>query len=201
MRRVLAVVKWPRRVGPTLTLTRHILTSMRGNSYFPSPPVALDLFEAHIDAADAAEVTRLSGIHGSRAARDAALQAVKGDVETLRIYVESVAQQDGTNGAAIITSAGMLVKNARGPSRPDFAVKQGRVSGSVDLFARAAGRRASYEWQYATKEAAWTSAETTLLAETTLSGLKRGTLYYFRCRTKTPKGVGDWSAVISLIVL
>jgi hypothetical protein len=214
MRRVIAVVKWPRRIGSMLTLARYILSCLRDNPYFPNPRVALDTFEAHIAAAEAAQVTVLSGLHGSGSAGAAALQVVKNDVEALRVYVESVAQLDGTNGAAIVTSAGMLVKNARGPSRPDFAVKPGRVSGSVNLFARAAGRRASYEWQYASgggprpgeagdapsDEVVWTDVESTLVAQTTVSGLTPGIRYSFRCRTKTPKGVGDWSAVISLMV-
>jgi hypothetical protein len=214
MRQVIAVVKWPRRIGSILTLARYILSCVRDNPYFPSPLVALDTVAAHIAAAEAAQVTVLSGLHGSGSAGASALQVVKSDIESLRVYVGSVAQRGGMNGAAIITSAGMLVKNARGPSRPDFAVKQGRVSGSVDLSARAAGRRASYDWQYAlvsgppageagdapSDEVVWTSAEQTLVARTTVSGLTPGARYFFRCRTGTPKAVGNWSDAISFIV-
>jgi hypothetical protein len=37
--------------------------------------------------------------------------------------------------------------------------------------------------------------------ETTLSGLAVGTRYYFRFRAKVGKVLGDWSQVISVIVV
>jgi hypothetical protein len=115
--------------------------------------------------------------------------------------VQSIASLDPTNGPAIVASAGMSLKDARGPSKADFAVKQGRTSGSVVLFAGAVARKASYDWQYSTDEETWTSAETTFRAKTMLVGLAAGTRYFFRFRARTLEGLGDWSRVIAVIVL
>ncbi len=71
----------------------------------------------------------------------------------------------------------------------------------VQRIAGAVARKASYDWQYSTDEKTWASAETTFRAKTTLVGLAAGTRYFFRFRARTPEGLGDWSRVLSWIVL
>src|SRR5271170_7052830 len=44
------------------------------------------------------------------------------------------------------------------------------------------------------------SAETTVKAHQDLTGLVPGSVYFFRYRSATKAGVGDWSQVVSLLV-
>jgi fibronectin type III domain protein len=172
----------------------------RTNEYFPHPIPALDDLDAHIDAAEAAQVAALTREIGKAAALRAALSALRGDLERLQVIVQGVANLSVTDGKAIVTTSGMSWKESRGPSRADFAVRQGRSAGMVILLARAIARKASYYWQYSLDGKRWRSAEPTLEAKTTLSGLTPATRYYFRFRAKKGKMLGDWSQVISLIV-
>jgi hypothetical protein len=197
------IVRRPRsrRIADRMAYAKLVAESLKDNPYFPDPIPALGRLVTHIAAADAAQVAALTREAGTAATLAAAVRAVEGDLESLHVHVQNVARLDATNGPAIVASAGMSLKDARGPSRADFAVKQRRISGSVLLVARAIARKASYEWQYSTDEETWTSAETTFRAKTTLVGLAAGVRYFFRFRARTPKGLMDWSRVISLVVL
>jgi hypothetical protein len=94
-------------------------------------------------------------------------------------------------GPAIIASAGISLKDSRGPSRPNFAVKRGKTLGAVILLARAVARKAPQEWQDSIDKERWMSAGTTLEAETTLSGLAVGTRDCFRLLAKVREVRGD----------
>jgi hypothetical protein len=203
MRRPLAIIQWPRRHGDTLTLAQYILTRMRESPLFPDPPVPYDVVETHVTAAESAEVTTLLGYYAATSARDAALFRMKGVFEALKMYVQTLADRaEGVNAAqVVIVAAGMRVKNSQGPTRAAFQVKQGPISGMVILLARSVGRRAKYEWQWSLDGQTWTSAPDTLVAETTLTGLTRAKLHYFRCKASSRKVPGDWSQVLSLLVV
>ena len=201
MRALLVRKPRSRRVADRIAYAKLVAESLKDNPYFPDPIPALARLVVHIAAADAAQVAASTREAGTAATLAAAVRAVEGDLESLHVHVRSVASLDATNGLAIVASAGMSLKDARGPSKADFAVKQGRISGAVVLFAGAVARKASYDWQYSTDEESWTSAETTFQAKTTLLGLAAGTRYFFRFRARTPEGLRDWSRVLSLIVL
>jgi hypothetical protein len=94
----------------------------------------------------------------------------------------------------------MTVRTITLHDKPALGVKQGSVSGSVNLAAKAPAHRASYAWQYSTDQKAWTSVPQTLQAKTGVSGLTAGTTYYFRVQVLTMTGEGDWSQIVSLLV-
>jgi hypothetical protein len=197
------IVRKPRsrRIADRIAYAKLVAERLKDNPYFPDPIPALARLGVHLAAADVAHVAALTREAGTAATLAAAVRAVEGDLESLHVQVQSIASLDATNGPAIVASAGMSLKDARGPSKADFAVKQGRTSGSVVLLAGAVARKASYDWQYSTDEETWTSAETTFRAKTKLVGLAAGTRYSFRFRARTPEGLRDWSRVLSLIVL
>jgi hypothetical protein len=145
-------------------------------------------------------VATLTRTAGTAAALAAALRAVDGDLRSLYVLVESVANQHAADGAAIIESSGMSRKDARGPSPAELTVKQSPISGAVILVARAIARKASYEWQYSTDGKGWVSAGTTFECKTELFGLTRGARHDFRLRARTRAGLGKWSQVVSFIV-
>jgi hypothetical protein len=200
MRRLIVRGPRSRRTADKIANAKLVAKSMRNNEYFPDPIPALDDLDAHILVADAAHVAAQTREIGKAATLRAALSALRGDFERLRIIVEHAANAHPTDGHAIIEKAGMSEKNNRGPGRDDFAVRPGKTSGTVILLARSVGRKATYEWHYTIDGKHWTSVEPTHDAETTISGLKAGTRYSFRFRARGAGVLGDWSRVISLLV-
>ena len=59
---------------------------------------------------------------------------------------------------------GLLVRKAMSRTKQDLAVKQGAVSGSVTINAKAAAQRASYDWQWSLDLKLWTDVPQTLKA-------------------------------------
>ena len=113
---------------------------------------------------------------------------------------QALADQDRESGASIVERAGMDIKDARGPSKPPFAVKPGRTSGTVHLFARAARTRASYEWAYSVDGTSWTCTEPTVRADKVVDGLTPATRCFFRVRVVTKAGVGSLRDDLSKLV-
>jgi hypothetical protein len=118
----------------------------------------------------------------------------------LRVYVQTVADQNPDSGPAIIQSAGMAVKKLA--SRPPrvFAAFAGAVPGTVKIVAPSAGHRASYDWQYATDGTTWVFLGCTLQARTTMTNQSPGTMLHLRYRTTTRAGQAAWSAPIMFTV-
>jgi hypothetical protein len=174
---------------------------MQGNAHFPAPTVPIATLLAHTAEVEQAQVVAQGGVHGAAAERDAKLLIAKGDLEQLRTYVETVASGYGEEAEAVVTSSGMTVKRSAGPRKPLFAVKQGPVSGSAILVVRHPGVVTNFYWQYSTDGAQWTSAPDTVVARRDLEGLTPGVRYFFRQRTNTRKGTGDWSDPIAFMVV
>jgi hypothetical protein len=201
MSKIIVALNTSRRMGDCIAYAKFIAQRLATEPVFVSPTLPRAVFEAHIAALEEAEVRVLTRTMGTVAARNAKLLAVKSDLDTLRSYVQRLADQHlATAAAAIVASAGMSVKRSSGHGKPDFEVKPGPVSGSVHLFARAARTRASYDWEYGTDETLWTRMDATVRADKELSGLAQGTRYFFRVRSVTKEGVGNWSQVLSLLV-
>jgi hypothetical protein len=201
MSKVIVALNTSRRMGDCIAYAKFIAQRLATEPVFASPTLPLAAFQADIAALEEAEVRVLTRTMGTVAARNAKLLAVQSDLNTLRSYVQRIADaHPGAAAAAIVESAGMSVKRSSGHGKPDFEVKRGPVSGSVHLFARAARTRASYDWAYGADESLWTRIDSTVRADAEVSGLAPGTRYFFRVRSVTKEGVGNWSQVLSLIV-
>jgi hypothetical protein len=201
MPRTLAALNLPRRASDTLFFARSIAAAMRGNPVFPSPEPPLATFEADIAALEAAHVRTLTRTAGTTAARDAKLVRVVADLFSLRAYVQQLADASAGGAEAVIASAGMSVKRSSGHAKPDFVAKRGPLPGTARLVARAPRTRASYDWQRSTDGETWIDLERTVRADAEVRDLAAATRYLFRYRTVTKDGVGDFSQVVSLLVL
>jgi hypothetical protein len=201
MGRSIAVLKLSPRIKNVITFAQSLATSMTGNASFPSPNPTLATLQANITALSNAETAVLARTKGAVQDRNAKLATLKTDLETLKAYVQGVADAaNPTSAASIVESAGMTVRKITLHDKPALGVKQGSVSGTVNLAAKAPAHRASYAWQYSTDQKTWTSAPQTLQAKTGVSGLTAGTTYYFRVQVLTMTGEGDWSQIVSLLV-
>jgi hypothetical protein len=190
------------KVKSLITFAQSVATTMTGNTSFPSPTPPLATFQTNIAALVDAETAVVARTKGAAGTRNAKLAVVRGDLASLRTYVQGVVDAaNPANGESIIGSAGMAVRKVTLHDKPALAVKQGAVSGTVTLSAKAAAVKAAYNWEYSTDQKTWTSLPQTLKAKTGVSGLTAGTTYFFRSQALTPKGgEGNWGQVVSLLV-
>jgi hypothetical protein len=110
------IVRKPRsrRIADRIAYAKLVAESLKDNPYFPDPIPALARLVVHIAAADVAHVAASTREAGTAATLAAAVRAVEGDLESLHVHVQSIASLDPTNGPAIVASAGMSLKDARG---------------------------------------------------------------------------------------
>jgi hypothetical protein len=203
--REIAVLKLPRQIPQLISKSKGVVLSMTSNANFPVPfpgniPV-LATVTADINALDAAELVALTGVNGAVEARDIKKEVVLKDMRLYNAYVQGVADNNPSNAAQIIKSAGMGIKQRGTYTRPDFSVNYGNVSGTVSLVVKAVGKRASYEWQMSTDAKTWLNLPNTLTCKTLVDGLTPGTTYYFRYNTVTKDGEGTWSQVVTILAI
>jgi hypothetical protein len=200
MIRTIACLDASRRIPEFIAYARGVALGLQRDPRLSgsSPPLAV--FEADLRALEEAHTLTLTRAAGTASARDACLDRVRGDLLALCTFVQSVADANPEDAAAIIETAGMNVKRSSGHGKADFEVKRTTVPGTVVLVARAAKGRASYDWQYGKDGVTWLDVESTLRADATIRGLTPGVRYLFRLRVVTAAGKGDWSDAFSLLV-
>lgn len=102
----------------------------------------------------------------------------------------------------IVHSAGMSVKMRVNPKRRVFTVKQGRLSGSVLLYA--GGGVNAHEWQYTTDLELFTNriaAPTTTTSKLEITNLTKGVEYAFFHKPIINTELTEWEGPVFLLVV
>lgn len=199
----IAALKLPRNNLVLISLAKKISNAMNGNPHFPNPvitPAALNVLIAALEQSQG----KVGGGKAQTKQRNVDRLALVQGLRQERDFVQVTADQQGnaTAAAAVITSAGMLVRKVTKANKAPLAAKHGAVSGSVLLVALAVLHAKAYYWAWSLDQKSWTSAADTTKAKTTIAGLVPGTLVHFRCRALATKtGTTDWSQIVSLIVM
>ncbi len=201
-RRVLVAIHLPADVAGLIGVARAISSMMEGNPNFPSPSPPLAAVNQAIAELDAAQLVVMTRVRGSVDTRNRKRAVLVTLLYGLKAHVQSVVDAgDPEHAPTVIASAGMKISkpHARVPQR--FGVRSGKMSGSVVVVAKFAGRRAAYEWQSSGDGGAtWQSLRVTMQAKITVTGLKPGSTWLFRVRAVTKAGAGDWSEAAEIIV-
>ncbi|HEY6460919.1 MAG TPA: fibronectin type III domain-containing protein [Polyangiaceae bacterium] len=199
--RPLAVLKLPPQIPEQLKLGEGLQAALVNNPHFPLPDTVIAAFDDALTKYDAAEKATQTRAPGTIAARNAAKVVYVGAVHALKARIQQVADATPEQAEAIITSTTLTVKKTPARTKDAFVARYGVTSGSVEVIARAAALRASYEWQYSVDGAkTWVSVPNTLQAKTTITLLPVATVVEFRFRATTKSGQGDWSQPTSLLV-
>ncbi|HEY3818046.1 MAG TPA: hypothetical protein VGL81_12790 [Polyangiaceae bacterium] len=199
--RLLVVFKLPTSAPALIKVAQATISALTGNAHFPNPNPPLATLNTDVSALNAAETVTQTRAKGTVASRNAARTQLLSDLHTLKGHVQQVADANPDQAETIITSAGMTVRKARASAKVTFSVRQGPLSGSVKLSAKAVALRASYEWESSLDGGkTWTAAPPTLQAKTSISGLPVATSVQFRYRAVTKTGAADWSQPTSLVV-
>jgi hypothetical protein len=199
--RSLATLKLPNVIAVLIEYAQAIVAAMTNNPRFPSPVPALTVVSSAIAALQAAQSSALARTKGAVTARNDKKAALVALLQQLRMYVQTVADADPENSAAIIQSAGIAVRKT-GVRKPRvFSAMQGAVSGAVKLVTASAGKRASYDWEYSVDGGkTWLLLPSSMQARTSVTGLTPGATVQFRVRALTKTGEADWSQPLSFIV-
>lgn len=200
IRRAIAVVKKPRRIGARLAQARAVVLALRDNPDLPALPVPLAAFDASIQQAFEAHALTLTRTKGTREDREAKLAVVSNALRRIQGAVQHAADDAGEEGAAVIERAGLQVKRRGTRSKANLTARRGPVSGEARLVAKSAGDRVSYEWQRSFDGVTWSGVPSTRKANTVVRGLTPGVWVYFRHRVVTKDGVSDWGQAVSLLV-
>ena len=165
----------------------------------PSAPT-LAVFSADLDGLEAAETTAANKAPGAVATRNAKLRTIEKDFKHTASFVEQVADANAGNEEVIIKSAGFDVKAKGGHAPSVFRVEDSTVSGEVVLHAPQLPGTVSHYWQGSTDGKTFTSYPETAKGTAVIPNLTPGTLYYFRHRRLTRKGMTDWDQTVSMMV-
>jgi hypothetical protein len=201
LHRSIASLKLPSKVPALITYAQGIVKGMTGNASFPTPVPTLAEITSAINDLQTAETAALARTKGAVATRNEKRTALVRLLEQLKGNVQTAADANVENGASIIQSAGMALRKPTVRAPRVFAANPGALSGTAQLVAASAARRASYEWEYSADGGkTWITAPSTLQAKTTVPGLTLGATVQFRYRPVTKTGEGDWSQPTSLMV-
>jgi len=197
-RHPVVVLGLPASIAAKIQYAKAVAAAMDTNKVtFPSPDPPSPQFASDIAAVDAAQTAAQSKTKGSVQARDEKLAVLRRDLKQLASYVQSIADANGTDGAAVVESTAFAVKRPSIRTKPAFRVAAGRSPGSVNLLAKWAADRALYEWRYSMDRTTWVSLPATIQSSTTVSGFVPLTAYFFQNRVTTTGGRGDWGDPVS----
>jgi hypothetical protein len=197
------VKKSPRRDDAFVTFVKLIVACFTGNVYFTNTTPTIASIDAQADKLAVANGLARGKGPGLVADRDAKRKNLEEDLDHLLDYVRATIKASGADAATAITmilSTGFSVRKTARPPKAPLAARYGRVSGEVLLVALAVAHSAMYFWELSSDLKVWSSIPETMRANTTVSGLTAGQVYYFRFRAHTRKGVGDYSNVVKLLV-
>ena len=172
-------------------------------THFPTtfPPAAVvegDL-KGLGDALQAAE----GGNPSQKVAVEVAAAKVRGTLELLGKVVQSVVRAGPIEEAPALISNVLMYESNLGKrsSKPELAVRDSSISGTVQLIALAVASAASYSWEYSLDQETWTVGAQTAQARSTIAGLRLGQLHYFRVRALKRDGlITEPASIVRLMV-
>jgi hypothetical protein len=177
---------------------------------FPSPTISMAAFLTLIQAFETAQqTTTTTRARGTSKARNTKRNAVWTAMESLRTYVQGLADELTPDpAAALIEAAGLLVAGKRVHAKPVLQAKLTTTPGVVHLVANASillgktsRKKATFHWQWSADGGkTWTSAPSTPYANTEIPGLALMTTYTFRVSVTIGKVTGEWSQPVGLLV-
>jgi hypothetical protein len=196
VKHTLAVLKMPSKIGDRIIKAQFIQNKLTGNANFtvpyPANIVSLAQLGTDITALVAAETASKNRAPGATDARDAIMSTVIADLRSIMHLVQIKADTNPANAETIIMGAGYDVKGTSVKQKQQNAAKNSEVSGTVILTAEGTG---AHEWQQSKDQVNIIHLPSTSRANTALSGLTPGEVWYFRNRKIANKnGQFNWSA-------
>ena len=190
-------------VPQLIQTVQHYVTSMTGNTNFPTPAPALPVITTAVNLLESDYEKSLTRVKGSVATMRTDERALKILVKALASYVEGIANADPAKTSEIIASAGMNEKKPAVRKPKTFTAIPGTIKGTVILNIKAVPRSA-YVYEMTTDSTGATGLTTIYVGtktKFTVTALTSNTHYYFRYLVSTKGVQGNWSALIQALPL
>lgn len=168
---------------------------------FPNyAPVVQELKDARKALADKA--TQTGSQKRAASLRSAEERALRYKLTDAARFVETTANNDPDNGAAIIAASTFTQKAKGTRTKGPLALYRGPFAGSVSADAKAAkrGANAFYSWRYSLDGATWVEVENTNVHKTLIEGLPTGKTVLVQVAITQKNIRGPWSDSASLLV-
>ena len=187
-----------------LTKTEAIVTSLTGNTHYPTPSPILASVQAAATAFQTALVAAADGGKLKTAEKNEARETLLGLLRNLALYVQQHCQEN----LAILLSSGFDARKAPTPAGVlpapvAVTLTQSALSGILDFRAKAVANASAYEGQMTmdVNKDDWGSVGTFTAARFKLEALKPGTTYWARARAIGAAGPGAWSDAVSAMAI
>lgn len=200
------VIKFPADIPRILLKSRCICDHMTGNLLFPDAQEMLAGFKRHIEDAFAKEAKMLKRGKSITQKRNTAVCLVITETIALRLKVQAVVNENKSEAQSIANSAGMDIKKFTPRGKQKWGAYYTGMSGEIELQGVFVPERSAYQWQATTtpdNDASWKEMEidVTIKSTTIIKGLTPATVVYFRYRIIVSASPGEWSDVISMMII
>ena len=195
-----------RQIGAFIAKAKLIRQNMKGNAWFPAPPVAVadnGVFDNDIKNLDAAEVTALTRVIGAAQIRDDKKAIVQNDLNLLKAYVQTIIDANPKNAETIGIGAGFDIKHLAPHSKDAISVKPKKgESGTMIAAVKKIDGTIANLWEYSVDEGkTWLDPDATVKCKTEITGLAPRSSLIVRHRPILRKGKGEWIQSAPAIVV
>jgi hypothetical protein len=187
------------------TDSQTIVTSMTGNTDYPTPSPTLAVVQAAVDAFNVAIANAANGGTELTATKNAKRNELAALLRQLSYYVSA---NCGGDMAKLLSSGFPAQKNSRTPIGPLPApvapiLTQGVLSGTLDASTTPLTGAYTYNWRLALASAPGVYVQTaqTTAASTSFASLTPGQTYNVEVSAVGSAGTGDWSTAGQLMVV
>jgi hypothetical protein len=199
---LIAVIKMATKWGDRIIRLQEIVSKLTNNTYFPTGWTAGSLTQAQFGLDVTAFLNSVTNVKnrvaGAIGARNTAWTKIKADLMLILTMVQDKADANESNAEAIITSVGFFVRVSNGKQKKQNAAYNTEVLGTIALSADGTG---PHEWEMSKDMVTVINLPATTTAQTQVTGLNTGDVWYFRNRkVNSKKKTYNWCVWIMLKV-
>ena len=179
---------------------------------YANPTLPLPAFQGLIQSLGTAHQAVKTRVIGAREKRDVQRGLLLTGMEVERTFVQSLADANASNAAALITNAGLVVASIPVFNKAMLTLRNAKQSGSVACDANVGlllgagtshpAQRRYFNWQYTLDGGkSFVPMLPTTRGKSLLQGLTPLTTVGVRVSMTNAEGPGEWSQVVTILVL
>ena len=202
MKKKIIVLTGLSKSSPSEKYTKAVQVSanLYSNPDFTDVPISQTLLDTQAQDLHDSITGAANGSIGSTALMHAKEDRLLRSLKYLASYVEDVVNEAGSNGEALATAIGFIVKKPAVRTAKDFEALSTSTSSEVKLRCRAQGS-CTYFWYYSDDAgASFKEFGITMLASCTKAGFTPGTNYQFKVQILNKDGKQPMSDAVNLII-
>ena len=191
-------------VANVVRTVESVVEKMTTNTHFTTPNPTLATITTQKDELRDAAAAALNGSTAQKALVKVKLRTLLLSMDTLRAYVQTVANSNAETAEEVALSSGMSVKRVTPRKKRVFTAVNTNLPGQVKVFTGRVNGATMYEFEFTATpgdDKSWESAGVNTSATRIVSYLTSVTEYSFRWCSISKDGRSAWSNVITLVVM